>query len=47
MSKSTRTISKLFAAMALAGAATYSMAAEPIKIALAALLTAVLRRMKL
>jgi len=35
MSKSTRTISKLFAAMALAGAATYSMAAEPIKIALA------------
>lgn len=35
MSKSTRTLSKVFAAMALAGAATFSMAAEPIKIALA------------
>ncbi len=35
MSKTTRNLSKLLAAMALAGAATYSMAAEPIKIALA------------
>ena len=35
MSKTTRTLSKLLTAMALAGAATYSMAAEPIKIALA------------
>lgn len=35
MSKTTRRISTLFAAMALAGAANYSIAAEPIKIALA------------
>ena len=35
MSKTTRRISKLFAAMALAGVASYSLAAEPIKIALA------------
>lgn len=35
MSKTTRRISKLFAAMALAGVASYSFAAEPIKIALA------------
>lgn len=35
MSKSSRTLTRLFAAMALAGAASYSMAAEPIKIALA------------
>lgn len=35
MSKTTRRISKLFAAIALAGAASYSLAAEPIKIALA------------
>ncbi len=35
MSKTTQRISKLFAAMALAGVASYSLAAEPIKIALA------------
>lgn len=35
MSKTTQRISKLFAAIALAGAASYSMAAAPIKIALA------------
>ena len=35
MSKTTRRISKLFAAMALAGVASYTLAAEPIKIALA------------
>ena len=35
MSKTTQRISTLFAAMALAGAASYSLAAEPIKIALA------------
>ncbi|HHX33871.1 MAG TPA: branched-chain amino acid ABC transporter substrate-binding protein [Gammaproteobacteria bacterium] len=35
MTKTTRRISKLFAAMALAGVASYSLAAEPIKIALA------------
>ncbi len=35
MRKTTRRISKLFAAMALAGVASYSFAAEPIKIALA------------
>ncbi|HHX05423.1 MAG: branched-chain amino acid ABC transporter substrate-binding protein [Thiopseudomonas sp.] len=35
MSKTTQRISTLFAAMALAGVASYSLAAEPIKIALA------------
>lgn len=35
MSKTTRRISTLFAAIAFAGAASYSLAAEPIKIALA------------
>lgn len=35
MSKTTHTLSKVFAAMALAGITTYSMAAEPIRIALA------------
>ncbi|NLY12496.1 MAG: branched-chain amino acid ABC transporter substrate-binding protein [Gammaproteobacteria bacterium] len=35
MSKTTQRISQLFAAMALAGVASYSLAAEPIKIALA------------
>lgn len=35
MSKTTQRISKLFAAMALVSAASYSLAAEPIKIALA------------
>src|SRR5690606_9571607 len=35
MSKTTRNLSKLLAAMALAGVATYSMAAEPISIGLA------------
>ncbi len=35
MSKTTQRISKLVAAIALAGAASYSMAAAPIKIALA------------
>lgn len=37
MSKTTQRISTLFAAMALAGVASYSLAAEPIKIALAGL----------
>lgn len=35
MSKTTRRISKLFAAIALVSATSYSLAAEPIKIALA------------
>ncbi len=35
MSQTTQRISKLFAAMALAGVASYSLAAEPIQIALA------------
>ena len=35
MNKATKQLSKLFAAMALAGAASYSVAADTIKIALA------------
>ncbi len=34
MNKATKQLSKLFAAMALAGAASYSVAADTIKIAL-------------